>query len=762
MITKLVLKNWLSHQNTEIEFLEGRNLILGPNGAGKTSIVEAIYFSLFGDVKGSYRGSLDRSKLIRHKEKEAFLSLEFVLNGELYRVERKITKTGKGSKSEATLFKGKKLLAEGTESVNKLLMELWDMDKDVFTNILYGGQEMLGNFLKQSPREQKEILDKTFKIHKIKHYIEGTKKVLSEIDKSIGEPVDPKKVGELSEKLEEARKEISKRKSLLKEKEEVLKKQSQLVDALKVKLERLKTLKEKWDFLQRKQQLLEGELKSYSTVERPSLEKEQSLIKEVKSLQNEIETLQSQLNQIIKKIAYHQSLLKQLEQLKKEENSLKERIKRLQEQLSQIKPQDPKEIKNKISKLEEEMGALKQEARSYQEQIKEIKKGMGKSTCPVCKRPLTQDHIKSLIQEYNEKIKKLKEVYLKKLGEKQRLEENLKEIERLEKLHQKINTQIQELSLQWDTVKKKLTSILEEIKSLDIKDIEEQKTELEKKIKERLQTLKNLEIELKKYTEEKRKWERKEAILRDLEQTKQELEKLSFKPKELEETLERYHENLARYNSLKQEIEQLKETLNVWNSLHKELSSQYEELFQKYEKQQKLQKLKKELLFIQEALEEGQKTIRQEIVASINTYLPELWETLSPTRYYQAPHLSYEYVNKTVGHAYKFYIQSPMGQLEAQMLSGGEKSIYMLSLKLALVKLLSKSSLLILDEPTQSMDEQAVKSLSEAISNLTGEEIKQFIVITHNELLKEADWDRVIKVEKKGEGNYKYSQVEVF
>lgn len=50
MITKLILENWRSHENTEFEFAKGTNVIVGAMGSGKSSAMDAISFCAVRNV----------------------------------------------------------------------------------------------------------------------------------------------------------------------------------------------------------------------------------------------------------------------------------------------------------------------------------------------------------------------------------------------------------------------------------------------------------------------------------------------------------------------------------------------------------------------------------------------------------------------------------------------------------------------------------------------------------------------------------------
>jgi DNA repair exonuclease SbcCD ATPase subunit len=107
IINKLILKNFQLFKEAEINFGK-TNLITGinldsqeldssysGNGAGKSSIINSIIFCLFGEVT-----NLTLKDLIRIDEKECSVEIDCSLNGEQYRIIRKIP-------SELQLFSSK-------------------------------------------------------------------------------------------------------------------------------------------------------------------------------------------------------------------------------------------------------------------------------------------------------------------------------------------------------------------------------------------------------------------------------------------------------------------------------------------------------------------------------------------------------------------------------------------------------------------------------------------------------------------------------
>lgn len=90
LLKSLQLKDFLSHQNTEINFEPDSKMLLeGPSGTGKSSIVEAIVWALYGVAR------TDNRSLIRKGAKRATVILD-VYEGEKYHtITRSISSVGK-------------------------------------------------------------------------------------------------------------------------------------------------------------------------------------------------------------------------------------------------------------------------------------------------------------------------------------------------------------------------------------------------------------------------------------------------------------------------------------------------------------------------------------------------------------------------------------------------------------------------------------------------------------------------------------------
>ncbi|MEM3810879.1 MAG: AAA family ATPase, partial [Conexivisphaerales archaeon] len=97
MIEKIILKDFLSHENTELTLEDGINVFLGNNGAGKSSVIDAITYALYG------KHTRDRDRnLVRRGASGSAVSLAFTYGHNRYSVERVM---GSGGKLERAVLK---------------------------------------------------------------------------------------------------------------------------------------------------------------------------------------------------------------------------------------------------------------------------------------------------------------------------------------------------------------------------------------------------------------------------------------------------------------------------------------------------------------------------------------------------------------------------------------------------------------------------------------------------------------------------------
>ena len=90
MIDRVVLQNFISHKDTNIQLGRGVTVFVGPNGSGKSSVIDGITFALYGEhIRGP------NEALVRDGTSGAAVSVEFDAHSKTFFVERKLDKKGR-------------------------------------------------------------------------------------------------------------------------------------------------------------------------------------------------------------------------------------------------------------------------------------------------------------------------------------------------------------------------------------------------------------------------------------------------------------------------------------------------------------------------------------------------------------------------------------------------------------------------------------------------------------------------------------------
>ena len=107
----------------------------------------------------------------------------------------------------------------------------------------------------------------------------------------------------------------------------------------------------------------------------------------------------------------------------------------------------------------------------------------------------------------------------------------------------------------------------------------------------------------------------------------------------------------------------------------------------------------------------------------------------------------FDYSGIKLDENYDIKIYNKNEELDSKMISGGEKIVIALSLRLGIAKVLSenKTDLLILDEPTIHLDEERRKSLIDIIREIKS--VPQMIVVSHDDEMESLS-NNIIKIEK--------------
>jgi exonuclease SbcC len=332
IIESLKLKNFKSHQNTEIEFNTGISIIMGDNGAGKSSILEAVSFALFKQHSGKKIEQLIRIDSKNKTGHKMSVELEFSSNGRTYRVLRERSKSSSRAKIEIKEGEGYQPLSSGDKQVTDDVQSLLEMDGDLFLNAVYVRQGEIANLVDKTPAEKKQVIGKLLGIESLEiawknmlpiiNLYEKQKTKLEgkiEVDEGLNDEIVQKKkekeiihqtIIKLSFKLKEMEDElttINNKNNSLDEDKSVFDNAINNIESKKQIIENLKSTRNHLNTQINEIKIKEDKIKTI----KPKLSKLQVLKTLKQTLENlkQIQTNKKQINAVIGKIKEYQTIL---------------------------------------------------------------------------------------------------------------------------------------------------------------------------------------------------------------------------------------------------------------------------------------------------------------------------------------------------------------------------------------------------------------------------------------------------------------------
>jgi len=150
MINYLKMNNWRAYDEQVMEFGKGITFLMGPNGSGKTSILEAVSYALTGEA--TLFDSKTRSQLLRNPDYPASVSLRFDVADIGYEIQRTQNPSRAGGASLVRLSDQKRL-ARSHSSVTNQVEKLLGISDDFLRRIIYMAEGDVFNFLNAPPKD---------------------------------------------------------------------------------------------------------------------------------------------------------------------------------------------------------------------------------------------------------------------------------------------------------------------------------------------------------------------------------------------------------------------------------------------------------------------------------------------------------------------------------------------------------------------------------------------------------------------------------
>lgn len=677
------LENIRSHVKSTVPFARGFNCLVGGLGCGKSSILYSIDFALFGDPIGR---SFDY--LLREGASAGKVTVQFTHNGKTYTISRGLRRRGKGinqDSDELKLFEEENLISGvKNEAVAEQLKAATGLDKELFREIVWVRQEHLKEFLDVAPRERQKRLDDLFGLSDYETAWSSLAGYQKEYEgEKRAYEKDPDVVG--MDKLGRDYDKVAEEFSVIElEMQDVAKKATTARKALEEAESKLKKLEEV-KIQNEKLRQKETELRAKLSNIRDTLT---SLTENVESKKDVIGNLEKRLSSMeIQADSYNAELRE---------------IGIPADQPTEALRRSVTAFDDKISGLKGEQEAAK---KSLQINEKRISSLAQENLCPLCLQNLTEDYKNGLVQRIQEENDK-RQVRISQLTI---------DVLELQKQRNEANTAFSNLQ-----------SLIPRIDDLKIRVKEE---------KEALTVLTD-DVEQKR-TQEQEMNQQLTAVQRELEM---------FDVSRLETARTQRDECFKQYHLLESDV-RLKE--NRKKDLTKrldEIKERIDQAQQKIERMQKIMKAFEVIGVMRDAYRSIQPKLRSEFVKILRNFVQQVLDSLVGGEG--------SLLNILIDETYTPYVISEGGvEREASNLSGGERTLLAFAYRLGLGQLIMQSrtghglSMLLLDEPTESLgtEDGSIDRLAEAISRFKA--IEQTIAVTHSEAFAEKA-EHVIRLEK--------------
>lgn len=778
MITKVILKNWRSHLESELVFTEGTNALLGILGSGKSSVLDAICFGLFGTFPNLQSRKLKIEDLIMKKPVEKTrgeVEVYFSSNGSTFSVRRTIEK-GKGTSYSELRENGKILEAASTSRVTELVEKVLKVNYDLFSKAIYSEQNALDYFLTIPKGQRMKKIDELLMIDRFEKARMGTTSLINKlVERKLGKQSIVENIN--MEELQKIIVELKNSADRIWSEKVMLEKEFSSITAERIRMERevagMQRMKFDLEILKREESgvnlLIEETYRSLQEIEKnlKDVDKD-SIEKNLREFVRYIGELDEILKDKMKEYERSQERFAkskaEVEFIKKEkldilESELQKKLeikKNLDKNKKLVDKNLESELESKRRELEKFVGeieAMKIKIRELQEILDQLSSIEGK--CPLCESKLTEEKKIILIKQKAFQIDSLREKISNWENKREISEQDITDLEEsIEKLEQ----------------------MLEEVKDLDkVKtDFENSKNifivlnEDSEKLKFALQSnkteIENFQLKLRDMSDKRQRYEMLAMYLRDYQDKKTKIETLMIKRTDLEARLSEFQKSLLGVDtstieiSLRALISKEKETEMKIKSIEqivkekeirmKDFEHTYDTAAKEKEEISKLDKLVHELKIFERSLEQTQVELRKEFVTSVNFAMNELWQNLYPYQDFSGAKLAIEendYVLQLLEKSGKW------SNVEG-FASGGERSIAALTLRIAFALVLAPQlKWLVLDEPTHNLDAKAVEDLAATLSERIGNFVDQVFLITHDEKLENAVTGNLYRLEREKE-----------
>jgi len=166
-VDRVELRNFKPYGEGAVSFEAGVTAVHGANGSGKSSLLEAVFFALYGS--SALDAGVTLADLVRNGEEETEVGLAFTHEETEYRVDRRLRRYDDRVDHECTLS-GPDVTVEGASDVEAFVTDLLRMDADAFVNCAYVRQGEVNKLIEASPRQRRATIDDLLQLGRLEEY----------------------------------------------------------------------------------------------------------------------------------------------------------------------------------------------------------------------------------------------------------------------------------------------------------------------------------------------------------------------------------------------------------------------------------------------------------------------------------------------------------------------------------------------------------------------------------------------------------------
>jgi len=772
-IEEIHIKDILSHRESKIRFKKGLNVIIGPNGAGKSTIIDSLVYALLVYGAGSEEiKRTSKADMVRAGAGRGDIRVVFSVGGHRYELQRTLSLRGESEDTLKQLSPVQRLIAVKSSVPREIYKILGISEPRILTSTVIARQDYINEILLEKPSERRERLLKLLGLDKLesaRERVKGIKEKLGDEYNKLTLEIGRKK--QIENELRIIEEEIRVKK------EELAKLRPQLDELQKIlvdkegKRERIYRLLENLDVLRLHRYLLEELVKrrrEYKEIKEKFSRYKDLDIERLKELRegmtaniNRIRELESEIDKRNKELS---NLRSSINNILNEIYPYLDEVRRntLRNLIENNKYSEAQDTLNQLIKeINDSIMITRAQLQIYESFIKSFRET---DRCPICGSPLTRDKLDHLLKEHEDSIKRLSEEInsrsdlLKRLRDIfNKFNENIRYVDMIQNLLNERNNELLKRRASVDDFLRLCSDTLSNISGerIDSYDI-------------CLGIIKKIFEEYPIYQERLRGLEREiEDLSKRLEETKG---KVEVAEKDLREFL--LNEGLDKYVG-----EDLGVVMDLLKRIRDDLMNEIIDLRKRYDELNKrVSSLEGEIrsrerdLGIKKAELEKLRDVEIERdkldkIIKILEKLNDLFKKdgvimrLLTSKLREALEKEVNRILREIGRGFRvsieenFEISVIYGEDQkrpVENLSGGEKTMLSIAMRLALAKILTGRipRFMILDEPTQNLDTDMRRMIFDIIKRIAGG-MDQVIVVTHDEEIIEKA-DHLIRVVNEG------------